>query len=46
MEHDLPILVFNYKREGNIVRAVSGERVGTLIASRFPLQARNTAATV
>jgi uridylate kinase len=33
MEHDLPILVFNYKREGNIERAVSGERVGTMISS-------------
>ena len=33
MEHDLPILVFNYKREGNIERAVSGERVGTIISS-------------
>lgn len=33
MEHDLPILVFNYKREGNIERAVSGEQVGTLISS-------------
>ena len=33
MEHDLPILVFNFKREGNIERAVRGERVGTLISS-------------
>ncbi|MDX1964082.1 MAG: UMP kinase [Pirellulales bacterium] len=33
MEHDLPILVFNYKREGNIERAVRGEQVGTLISS-------------
>ena len=31
MEHDMPILVFNFKKEGNIERAVSGERVGTLI---------------
>ena len=29
MEHDMPILVFNYKKEGNIERAVNGERVGT-----------------
>jgi uridylate kinase len=34
MEHDMPILVFNYKKEGNIERAVSGTRVGTLISSQ------------
>lgn len=34
MEHDLPILVFNYKTDGNIERAVAGERVGTLINSQ------------
>ncbi|MBX7074350.1 MAG: UMP kinase [Pirellulales bacterium] len=33
MEHDMPILVFNYKKEGNIERAVEGQKVGTLIAS-------------
>ena len=32
MEHDMPILVFNYKKEGNIQRAVNGEAVGTLIS--------------
>jgi uridylate kinase len=32
MEHRLPIIVFNLRKEGNIVRAVSGERIGTLIA--------------
>lgn len=32
-EHDMPILVFNYKKEGNIQRAVSGESVGTFIGS-------------
>lgn len=31
MEHKMPILVFNYRREGNIQRAVSGERIGTII---------------
>ncbi len=31
MEHDMPILVFNYKKEGNIPRAVNGEKVGTWI---------------
>lgn len=34
MEHDMPILVFNYRKEGNIERAVQGEKVGTLISSR------------
>jgi len=32
-EHDMPILVFNYKKEGNIQRAIKGELVGTYIAS-------------
>jgi len=32
-EHDMPILVFNYKVEGNIQRAVNGESIGTLISS-------------
>jgi uridylate kinase len=34
MEHDLPILVFNYRKEGNIERAVNGQTLGTLISSR------------
>jgi uridylate kinase len=33
MEHDVPILVFNFQKEGNIQRAVSGEKIGTLINS-------------
>jgi uridylate kinase len=33
MEHDMPILVFNYRKEGNIERAVRGDRIGTRIAS-------------
>jgi uridylate kinase len=32
MEHGLPIIVFNLRRDGNIVRAVRGEAIGTLIA--------------
>ena len=31
MEHDLPILVFNFKREGNIERAIAGHAIGTLV---------------
>ncbi len=34
MEHDMPILVFNFKKERNIERAVNGERVGTVISSQ------------
>lgn len=46
MEHDMPILVFNYKKEGNIERAVEGQKVGTLISSEARLAAlRDAAAT-
>jgi len=38
MEHDMPIVVFNYKQEGNIERAVRGERVGTLVCSEVKLE--------
>jgi uridylate kinase len=31
MEHNMPIVVFNYKKEGNIQRAVRGERIGTIV---------------
>lgn len=33
MEHNMPILVFNFQKKGNIQRAVGGEKVGTLISS-------------
>jgi uridylate kinase len=33
-DNDLPIVVFDLMREGNVVRAVHGERIGTLV-SRF-----------
>jgi uridylate kinase len=36
MEHGMPVLVFNYKKEGNLRRAVCGEAVGTLISSKAP----------
>ena len=32
MEHKMPILVFNFKKDGNIQRAVRGEKLGTLIS--------------
>ena len=31
-QYHMPILVFNFRREGNIQRAVCGERVGTLVS--------------
>ena len=34
MEHNLPILVFNYHQDGNIQRAIDGEDIGTLIGTR------------
>ena len=34
MEHDVPILVFNFNKEGNIQRAVAGQSVGTIIRSK------------
>lgn len=34
--HQLPILIFNFKKEGNIVKAVSGQKVGTRISPRSP----------
>jgi uridylate kinase len=30
-EARLPILVFNYKREGNIERAIAGQPIGTVV---------------
>ncbi|APT92319.1 uridylate kinase [Corynebacterium phocae] len=33
MDNDMPILVFNLLVEGNIARAVNGEKIGTLVKS-------------
>lgn len=33
MEHSKSILVFNYKKQGNVKRAVCGEKIGTLISA-------------
>ncbi|MCA9128105.1 MAG: UMP kinase [Planctomycetales bacterium] len=33
-EHDMPVLVFNFKKDGNIVKAISGQRVGTRIGNK------------
>ncbi len=40
MEHKLPIMVFNYQKEGNVERAVGGEKIGTWIGSRPAVVAR------
>lgn len=37
MEHDLPILVFNYRNDGNIERAVRGDAIGTRVTSAAPV---------
>jgi uridylate kinase len=34
MDNDLPIVIVDLMRAGNVVRAVHGERIGTLV-SRF-----------
>jgi uridylate kinase len=36
MENDLPIVVFNMRTAGNIVRVVSGETVGTRVCNERP----------
>jgi uridylate kinase len=33
MDNELPIVVFDLLNEGNIARAVAGERIGTLVSS-------------
>jgi uridylate kinase len=33
MEHDLPVIVFDFKTAGNIARVMSGEPMGTLITT-------------
>jgi uridylate kinase len=34
LENGLPILVFNFKREVNIERAIAGESIGTWVGTR------------
>jgi uridylate kinase len=33
MDNKMPILVFNMNTPNNIVRAIKGERIGTLVAA-------------
>ena len=39
MEHEMPVLIFNYKKDGNISRAVMGEHVGTVIGAASCIKA-------
>jgi uridylate kinase len=34
MENDLPMIVFGMEPEGNILKVVQGEKIGTLVSSR------------
>ena len=36
--HSMPILVFNFKKDGNIVKAISGQKVGTRIGIKTVVQ--------
>jgi uridylate kinase len=33
MEHNMPLRVFNFRKDGNIMKAVLGEKVGTLVSN-------------
>ncbi len=33
MEHDLPVVVFNFKKDGNICKVVGGEPIGTMVSN-------------
>jgi uridylate kinase len=33
MENKMPMIVFGMEPEGNILRAVQGERIGTLVSA-------------
>jgi len=33
MEHKMPLIVFNFRKPGNIVKAINGEKVGTLVVN-------------
>ena len=33
MEHDLPVVVFNFKTRGNICKVVAGEPIGTVVSN-------------
>ena len=33
MEHNMPLMVFNFRKDGNILKAVLGEKVGTIVSN-------------
>jgi len=33
MEHDLPVVVFNFKEDGNICKVVGGKPIGTMVSN-------------
>ena len=33
-EHSMPVMVFNFRTEGNLLRAAKGEHIGTIISDR------------
>jgi hypothetical protein len=35
-DNDMPMIIFNMNKPGNILRVVSGERVGSLVTARLP----------
>ena len=35
MEHKLPLIVFNFKTNGNICKVVGGEEIGTLVTNEL-----------
>ena len=41
-EGKLPILVFNFKREGNIERAIAGHPIGTLVSDTPDIHSRRS----
>jgi uridylate kinase len=34
MDNNIPIVVFNIDKPGNILRAASGEKIGTLVGGK------------
>ena len=42
MEHDMPIMVFNFRKDGNISSAVQGQQVGTLISTETKTQEQSS----
>ncbi len=39
MEHSMPLMIFNFRKDGNIIKAIEGDRVGTLVTTEQPKSA-------